>query len=96
MRPYIIITLIVSAIMLLGKSCSEAERARKAATPVQQRPYTINCFTPKGWVEFKSFSANPTTGVTHGYKWRIKREDGTYFTSSMCPHQPSPQQGAQQ
>ena len=84
MKPYIIITVIVISIILFGNSCREAEKARKAETPIEQRPYTVQCFTPQGWQEYKTFKKNPTLNRVGAYLWLIEREDGTTFRSSMC------------
>ena len=53
----------------------------EAEAPYASRPYTVACFTPKGWIKFKTFSPSPygRSGV-----WLLENKKGGEFRSSMC------------
>jgi len=53
----------------------------ESATPYTERPYTVGCLTPKGWIKIKTFSPSPygRSGI-----WLLENKDGSKFKSSMC------------
>lgn len=77
MKYLILAVTLIAAIFFIA----EAQEQKEKSIPYSKKAYDLNCFTPKGWVKYKtsSFAPYSKAGI-----WRVHREDGSFFSSSMC------------
>ena len=76
---YVILTITLIATIFI---ITEVQERKEEKIPYNQKPYDLTCLTPEGWVRFKTSSFAPYGNKTG--LWRVYREDGSFFSSSMC------------